>query len=110
VSNTSQYRVDEVTVSLRAILVQTGEVLLNTIVSKTILSSGVNRDVFKFYETNTQLLEIETGYTRTEAVGYAVRSAIETAVYEIIQEGLEKQFWDFDYSLLSKEEENEKSN
>ena len=110
VSNTSQYRVDEVTVSLRAVLVQTGEVLLNTIVSKTILSSGVNRDVFKFYETNTQLLEIETGYTRTEAVGYAVRSAIETAVYEIIQEGLEKQFWDFDYSLLSKEEENEKSN
>ena len=110
VSNTSQYRVDEVTVSLRAVLVQTGEVLLNTIVSKTILSSGVSRDVFKFYETNTQLLEIETGYTRTEAVGYSVRSAIETAVYEIIQEGLKKQFWDFDYSLLSEEVENEKSN
>ena len=56
------------------------------------------------------LVEVETGYTRTEAVGYSVRSAIETAVYRLIEEGLEKQFWDFDYSLLSEEEENEKSN
>ena len=110
VGNTNQYRVDDVTVALRAVLVQTGEVLLNTTVSKTILSSGVSRDVFKFTELGTELVEVETGYTRTEAVGYSVRSAIETAVYRLIEEGLEKQFWDFDYSLLSEEEENEKSN
>ena len=110
IGSTNRYMVDDVTVSLRAVLVQTGEVLLTTTVSKTILSSGVSRDVFKFTEMGTELLEIETGYTRTEAVGYSVRSAIETAVYEIIQEGLKKQFWDFDYSLLSEEVENEKSN
>ena len=103
IGNTNQYRKDDVTVSIRAVLVQTGEVMLNTTVSKTILSAGVNRDIFRFTELGTELVEIETGYTRTEATGYATRSAIETAVYSLIQEGLEKQLWDFDYSLLSEE-------
>jgi len=103
VGNTNQYRIDDVTVSIRAVLVQTGEVMLNTTVSKTILSAGVSRDVFRFTELGTELVEIETGYTQTEATGYATRSAIETAVYSLIQEGLEKQLWDFDYSQLSEE-------
>ena len=104
IGNTNQYRKDDITVSVSAVLVQTGEVMLNTTVSKTILSAGVSRDVFRFTELGTELVEIETGYTQTEATGYATRSAIETAVYSLIQEGLEKQLWDFDYSLLSEEE------
>jgi len=104
IGNTNQYRVDDVTVSLRAVLVQTGEVMLNTTVSKTILSAGVSRDVFRFTEVgNTELVEVETGYTKTEATGYATRAAIETAVYTLVKEGLEKQLWDFDYSLISEE-------
>ena len=104
IGNTNQYRVDDVTVSLRAVLVQTGEVMLNTTVSKTILSAGVSRDVFRFTEVgNTELVEVETGYTQTEATGYATRAAIETAVYTLVKEGLEKQLWDFDYSLISEE-------
>ena len=104
IGNTNQYRVDDVTVSLRAVLVQTGEVMLNTTVSKTILSAGVSRDVFRFTEVgNTELVEVETGYTKTEATGYATRAAIETAVYILVKEGLEKQLWDFDYSLISEE-------
>jgi len=104
IGNTNQYRVDDVTVSLRAILVQTGEVMLNTIVSKTILSAGVSRDVFRFTELGTELVEVETGYTKTEAVGYATRAAIETAVYSLVKEGLKQELWDFDYSQLSEEE------
>ena len=104
IGNTNQYRKDDVTVSVRAVLVQTGEVMLNVIVSKTILSAGVSRDVFRFIEEGTELVEIETGYTDTEATGYAIRSAIETAVYTLVIDGLEKQLWDFDYSLLSEEE------
>jgi len=104
IGNTNQYRIDDITVSIRAVLVQTGEVMLNTTVSKTILSAGVSRDVFRFTELGTELVEIETGYTQTEATGYATRAAIETAVYSLIQEGLEKQLWDFDYPLLSEEE------
>ena len=98
IGNTNQYRIDDVTVSMRAVLVQTGEVILNVTVSKTILSAGVSRDVFRFTEVgDTELVEIETGYTQTEATGYAVRSAIETAVYELVMEGLQKELWDYNY-------------
>ena len=49
----------------------------------------------------TELIEVETGYTENEAVGYATRSAIEEAVYTLIMKGLEQKLWDFDYSQLS---------
>ena len=98
IGSSNQYRKDDVTISIRGVLVQTGEVLLNVTVSKTILSASANRDVFRFIEQGTELLEIETGYTETEATGYAIRAAIETGVYSLIQEGLKKQLWDFDYT------------
>ena len=98
IGNTNQYRIDDVTVSMRAVLVQTGEVILNVTVSKTILSAGVSRDVFRFTEVgDTELVEIETGYTQTEATGYAVRSAVEAAVDELVMEGLQKELWDYNY-------------
>tara|TARA_R110002020_G_scaffold335197_1_gene550351 strand:- start:716 stop:1558 length:843 start_codon:yes stop_codon:yes gene_type:complete len=103
IGSSNQWRKDEITVSIRVVLVQTGEVLLNVMVSKTILSASVNRDIFKFIEMGTKLIEVETGYSRNEAIGYATRSAIEEAVYQIIQKGLKQQLWDFDYSLISEE-------
>ena len=105
IGSTNQYRKDDVTVSMRAVLVQTGEVMLNVSVSKSILSASTSKDVFRFIDTSyTELVEIETGYTDTEATGYAVRAAIEAAVFELIDQGLDKRFWDFDYSQLSSEE------
>ena len=93
----NQYREDKVTVVLRAVLVQTGEVLLNVTATKTILSTGGGGDVFRFIELGTELVEVESGYTENEAVGYAVRAAIEAGVYGLVMEGLEKRVWDFDY-------------
>ena len=105
IGSTNQYRKDDVTVSMRAVLVQTGEVMLNVSVSKSILSASTSKDVFRFIDTGyTELVEIETGYTDTEATGYAVRAAIEAAVLELIAQGLDKRFWDFDYSQLLSEE------
>ena len=105
IGSTNQYRKDDVTVSMRAVLVQTGEVMLNVSVSKSILSASTSKDVFRFIDTGyTELVEIETGYTDTEATGYAVRAAIEAAVLELIDQGLDKRFWDFDYSQLLSEE------
>jgi curli production assembly/transport component CsgG len=43
----------------------------------------------------TKLLEAETGYSVNEPVNYAVRSAIEAGVIELINEGETKQFWTF---------------
>ena len=100
----NQYREDKVTVVLRAVLVQTGEVLLNVTATKTVLSTGSGGDVFRFIEMGTELVEIESGYTENEAVGYAVRAAIEAGVYGLVIQGLEKEVWDFDYSKLKEEE------
>ena len=66
----NQYREDKVTVVLRAVLVQTGEVLLNVTATKTILSTSKGGDVFKFYELGTELVEVESGSTDNEPVQY----------------------------------------
>jgi curli production assembly/transport component CsgG len=89
------WRRDRVTVSLRAVLVQTGEILLNVSTSKTIYSTGAGSDVFRFYESGTELIEIESGLTESEAVGIATKTAIEAAVYAIIQQGIELDMWDY---------------
>ena len=102
----NQYREDRVTVVLRAVLVQTGEVLLNVTATKTILSTAKGGDVFKFYEMGTELVEIESGSTDNEPVTLAVRAAIEAAVYGLVMQGLEKEVWDFDYDTL-REKNNE---
>ena len=96
----NQYREDKVTVVLRAVLVQTGEVLLNVTATKTVLSTGGGGDVFKFIEMGTELVEVESGYTENEAVGHATRAAIEAAVYGLVVQGLEKKVWDFNYQAL----------
>jgi curli production assembly/transport component CsgG len=99
----NQYREDKVTVSLRAILVQTGEVLLTVTSTKTILSTGRGTDLFRFYELGTELGEYESGSTENEPIGHAVRAAIEAAVYGLVIQGLEKEVWDFNYDTLISE-------
>ena len=104
-----QYREDKVTVVLRAILVQTGEVLLNVTATKTILSTGGGTDFFRFYELGTQLVEAESGSTENEAGTHAVRVAIEAAVYGLVIQGLERQVWDFPYEALTEVDDEETS-
>ena len=104
-----QYREDRVTVVLRAVLVQTGEVLLNVTSTKTILSTGGGTDFFKFYELGTQLVEAKAGSTENEATSHAVRAAIEAAVYGLVIQGLEREVWDFDYETLTEENDEEPS-
>ena len=88
-----RYRQDAVTISMRAVSVLTGEVLLNVQTRKTILSYGAGGDVFRFIEEGTQLVEIEDGVGNNESVTYATRSAIEAAVLELIYQGHDRGFW-----------------
>ncbi len=92
---TDEYRKDMVTVALRLISVQTGEVLLAVSSQKTILSTKISATVFKFLDMGTRMLETEAGITDNESITYAVRKAIEQAVIEIIKEGEKKQLWEF---------------
>ena len=90
-----QYRVDNVTVSMRIVSVSTGEVLLTVAVEKTILSVSYGSSVFKFLDMGTRAIETESGITENEPVNYAVRAAIEQAVVEIILQGQQKGLWKF---------------
>jgi len=93
---TKAYRRDSVTVQLRLVSVTTGKVLLETLVTKTILSASLSNDVFRFISDNTELVEIESGVVRNESGGLALRAAIETAVLQIIKEGTEAGYWSID--------------
>ena len=90
-----QYRVDEVVISLRLISINSGEILLSTAVSKTIYSTAHNVGVFKFFDQGTRSLELESGAALNEPTTYAVRVAIEQAVYEMIVAGEKKGLWRF---------------
>ena len=90
-----QYRVDQVTVAMRVVSVQTGEILLTTNVTKTIASHSKGGDVFRFLDMGTKALELETGVAVNEPVNYAIRTAIEFAVLELIHSGEKRGFWKF---------------
>lgn len=90
-----QYRVDEVTISMRLISVNSGEVLLTNAISKTIYSTQHNFGVLKFVDQGTKAIELENGVALNEPTTYAVRVAIEQAVYEMILDGEKKGLWKF---------------
>lgn len=91
----SQYSEDIVTVSLRAVSVNTGKVLFSVTVQKTILSSSDSITALKFFDTGTHAFEGEAGITINEPGTYAVKAATEAAVVELIKEGQRKGVWDF---------------
>jgi curli production assembly/transport component CsgG len=95
IGGSQQYRVDEVTVSLRLVSISSGEVLQTTAVSKTIYSTAHNVGVLKFVDAGTRALELESGTALNEPTTYAVRVAIEQAVYEMIIDGQRKGLWNF---------------
>ena len=91
-----EYRQDIISIVLRLINVQTGEVIISTVIEKTIFSTSTGGDVFKYADAGTMLVEIEAGYAINEPVTYAVRKAIEAGVVELIKRGEEKELWKYD--------------
>jgi curli production assembly/transport component CsgG len=91
----TQYRMDQITVSMRVVSVQTGEILLSVAVEKIIASHKIGADVFRFLDMSTKALEIETGSAINEPVNYAVRAAIEASIVEIVQQGEQQGLWKY---------------
>ena len=90
----TQYRRDTVTVYLRAVSVQTGEVIKSVNTTKTVYSVLLHGDAFRYIGFN-KLLEIEGGITTNEPVQLAVKQAIEKAVFTLIMEGALDGYWQF---------------
>ena len=91
----TQWSSDTVTISLRAVSVNTGKVLSSVTVQKTILSTADSVTALKFFDNATQSFEAEAGLTINEPGTYAVKAATEMAVVELIKEGQRKGVWDF---------------
>ncbi len=88
-----EYRQDSVTISLRTVSVLTGKILIEVLVTKSILSAAISTDLFKFYTNNTELVEIESGMVENESINIALQMAVETAVLRTIEEGYEQGYW-----------------
>jgi curli production assembly/transport component CsgG len=75
--------------------VSTGEILVEILTSKKILSVGVSNDFFRFVAEGTKLVEFESGNAMNESKSIAVQAAMETAVVQLITEGKEKGYWKY---------------
>ncbi|UTA47390.1 curli production assembly/transport protein CsgG [Simiduia sp. 21SJ11W-1] len=87
-----QYRVDKVTVNLRAIDIRSGRILHSIMTSKSILSREISGGVFRFVEYK-RLLEIEAGTTTNEPAQMCVLSALEAGLIHLIADGIRKNSW-----------------
>jgi len=111
---TTQYSKDVVTVSLRAVSVNTGKVLASITVTKIVYSTSDTVAIFKSVDpaaggilsqvfannTGSQsatagILQFETGVVLNEATTLALKSTIEGAVVELVKEGQRKGVWDY---------------
>ena len=93
IGGSKEYRQDSVTISLRTVSVSTGEILIEVLVTKSILSASITQDVFRFYNNNTELVEIESGIVENESINIALQMAVETAVLQTIEEGYAEGYW-----------------
>jgi curli production assembly/transport component CsgG len=90
----TQWRLDTITVALRAVSTETGEVLASVMAQKTILSESLRGNVFRYVALD-ELLEIEGGVTANEPRQIATQQAIEKAVMALVIEGAELGIWSF---------------
>jgi curli production assembly/transport component CsgG len=87
-----QYRVDQVTVNLRAVDIRTGRILVSVSTTKTVYSFKLAGDVFRFVSFR-RLLEAEGGYTTNEPAQLCLRDAIEAAVIHLVVQGVRENHW-----------------
>ncbi|WP_417423695.1 CsgG/HfaB family protein [Hoeflea sp.] len=90
----AKWKQDTVTVTLRAVSTNSGEVLASVTVHKIIASYALQAGVFR-YITLDSILEGEAGVTRNEPDQIAVQQAIEKAIVGLIAEGADLGIWSF---------------
>lgn len=90
----TEYRKDTVSVYLRAVSTQTGEILTSVTVSKTIYALSLQGDVFRFV-SNDEIFEFEAGFATNEPEHLAIKQAIEKAIIALVLEGERGGYWAF---------------
>ncbi len=87
-----KYREDQVTINLRAINVKNGRVLHSVTATKKILSKQLDSGAFGYIRFK-KLLEMEAGYSYNEPAQLCVIDAIESALIQLIHEGVLAKTW-----------------
>jgi curli production assembly/transport component CsgG len=90
---TTQYQSDTVTITLRTVSVNTGEVLTTVTITKTVLSYMDKLGILRFVENGQQAIEAETGVSVNESINRATNLAVKAAVVETIKQGARKGHW-----------------
>lgn len=90
----TKYRKDVITVTLRAVSVQTGLVMDSITTTKTVYSVALQGGAYRYVALN-ELLQVEAGLTRNEPTTMGVREAIEVGVMALILDGTRKDLWQF---------------
>lgn len=85
------YVTDLVTFSLRAVAVQSGEVLGETTVTKSITSLRIGGHLARIFDTTS--LDAELGGAVNEPVGLAISGAARTALIQLIRDGIASGWW-----------------
>ena len=91
----TQYTQDQVVISLRLISVQTGEILTTVTIEKNLLSTQDGMTAMKFYDQGTKSFEFDSSQTYNEPGGYALRSAIEQGIVELVKSGEKLGLWKY---------------
>lgn len=91
----TQYTQDLVVISLRLVSVTTGEILTTVTVEKNLLSTADGVTALRFFNQATRAFEFDSSQTFNEPGNYALRSAVETAIVELINKGERQGLWKF---------------
>jgi curli production assembly/transport component CsgG len=91
----TQYMQDQVVISMRLVSVQTGEILTSVTIEKNLLSTKDGATAVRFYNQGTRSFEFDSSQTFNEPGNYALRSAIEQGIIELIKSGKNLGLWKF---------------
>jgi curli production assembly/transport component CsgG len=80
---------------MRLVSVQTGEVLTSVTIEKNLLSTHDGATVMRFFNQNTRTFEFDTSQTMNEPGNYALRSAIEQGIVELVKHGEKLGLWKY---------------
>lgn len=91
----TQYTQDQVVISMRLVSVQTGEILTSVTIEKNLLSTQDGATAIKFYNQGTRSFEFDSSQTFNEPGNYALRSAIEQGIIELVKSGKNLGLWKY---------------
>lgn len=92
-----QYRTDQITISLRAVDIRSGQVLAALTTTKTVYSMQIGADVYRYVRFK-RLLDVEAGMTRNEPAQLCLQDAVEAGIVHLVALGIRRNLWSLNYA------------